>query len=535
MSKMLCCEYCGTVFDSRKGACPLCGSTFFRDAEPENAPAPEKEVSADDILLESGASQPGKAPAERPVAPRKKPAPRATSPDGDEPVDLSFLDGLFGDDAKPAETAPVQEDSPDVTTPDAPAPRKPSAPSPRTAPAPRPRTAPSPRSAPSPRTASAPQPRTHDQSPNPEERPARPQRRPRPEEKPMYAIDKPDTAEQHSAPETGDAPEKKRRRRKGTITTRDKVVCLVLATLVCIMGLFILYRFLRPYLSDSGATEPSTMQTEPPVDLSCRSILVDKTVKLEEIGQNYILEVTLDPVNTTDALAFSTDAPHVVTVTSEGMLTVVSAGTANITITCGNVMAICTVTCEIEEETEPSETTTPTEETEPSETTEPTIAGPESLELNRDDISFDAKGQTVRLTTGDYDDIVTWTSSDTSVVTVENGLVTAVGGGTAYVYARYGNLEVKCIFRCRFEISNDGDGEDDGVSISHTDVSISVDESFSLRLKDAEGNTLEVTWSVDDSSICSVDGNKVTGLKKGKTVVRCTYNGIEYECIVRVR
>ncbi len=526
MSKMLCCEYCGTVFDSHKGACPLCGSTFFRDAEPEKTDVPEREVSTDDILPESDMSQPEKAP----VAPRKKPTPRATTPNGDEPVDLSFLDGLFGEDTKPAEPAPVQEERPDSATPVAPAPRKPSAPSPRTAPAPRPRTAPSPRSAPSPRATSAPQPRTR----NPEDRPARPERRPRPEEKPMYAIDEPDTAEPYSTPDA-DAPEKKRRRKKGTITTRDKVVCLVLATLVCIMGLFILYRFLRPYLSNNEATEPSTMQTEPPADLSCRSILVDKTVKLKEIGQTHILEVTLDPVNTTDALTFSTDAPNVVTVTGEGMLTVVSAGTANITVTCGNVMAICTVTCEIEEETEPSETTEPTEETEPSETTEPTIAGPESLELNRDDISFDAKGQTVQLTTGDYDDIVTWTSSDTSVVTVENGLVTAVGGGTAYVYAKYGDLEAKCIFRCRFESNNTGDGEDDGVTISHTDVSISVDESFNLRLKDAEGNTLEVTWSVDDSSICSADGNKITGLQKGKTVVRCTYNGIEYECIVRVR
>lgn len=516
MSKMQCCEYCGTIFDPKEGSCPICGSTRSHDAEPSAAgePAPEKEVSMDDFLLELGVTKDADQTPEEKSAPRRNTgSPSRGELAGDpeaDPMDLSFLDDLLSPGEQTGEDAGEQAptDAPTAPTPVAPAPRK---------------------AASSPGT--APKSKARPQAEGQADRAARPRRTPRPEDGPTPVP----TGEEADAPRrTGaeEGPGKKSSRKRGTITTRDKIVCLVLATLVCILGLFILYRFLRPHLADNTQTEPSVIQTESTVDLSCRSILVTKTLTLTEVGQTHVLEVTLDPANTTDNLAFSTDAPHVVTVTGEGVLTAVSSGTANITVTCGNVMAICTVTCSIEEQTEPTEATEATEPTE----TESTVTGPESLKLNRDDISFDTKGQTVRLTTGDYDDMVTWSSSDTSVVTVENGLVTAVGGGTAYIYATYGDLEARCIFRCRFESSNGpGEGEDDGITISHTDVSISIDESFTLRLKDAEGNTLEVTWIVDDANICSVAGNKVTGLASGRTVVRCTYNGTEYACIVRVR
>ncbi len=73
------------------------------------------------------------------------------------------------------------------------------------------------------------------------------------------------------------------------------------------------------------------------------------------------------------------------------------------------------------------------------------------------------------------------------------------------------------------------------MTISHSDVTIDVDESFTLRLKDADGNTLDVSWSSSDSSVCTVSGNTVTGVGSGVATVSCTYNGETYRCVVRVR
>lgn len=487
LSKMQCCEYCGTIFDPKQGSCPICGSTRFHAVDSDTGDAAsQKDVSADDFLTE-----PGITPTPEETATTETPRVSVSA----DKAELDCLDELLDD-------GDVSAQSPGTPHPETPATRNP---------------------------ASGAQPardrEVSRQTPRPDNSANAP-RRTRDDVRTGTH-----SASGREVPREPGA-DKKPPRKKGTITTRDKVICLVLATLVCIVGLFILYRFIRPH-TNGRQTEPSQTQTQPEstADLRCRSVVVVKTLTLKEIGQTMVLDVTLEPADTTDALVFSSDTPEVVTVTGEGVLTAVSSGTANITVTCGNVMAICTVTCDIQEETKPTETTVATEETVP---TESTITGPDSLELNREDVSFETKGETVRLTTGDYDDIVTWSSSDTSVVTVENGLVTAVGGGTAYVYAKYGDIEAQCIFRCRFEAGNDPD-EDEDVTISHTDVSIDVDESFTLRLKDADGNTLEVNWVADDASICSVTGNKVTGLAKGRTTVRCTYNNVEYECIVRVR
>ena len=61
------------------------------------------------------------------------------------------------------------------------------------------------------------------------------------------------------------------------------------------------------------------------------------------------------------------------------------------------------------------------------------------------------------------------------------------------------------------------------------------DKAPDFTLKDKDGNVVSANWTASKENICTIDGNKITGLQKGKTVVRCTYNGIEYECIVRVR
>ena len=72
-------------------------------------------------------------------------------------------------------------------------------------------------------------------------------------------------------------------------------------------------------------------------------------------------------------------------------------------------------------------------------------------------------------------------------------------------------------------------------SISHTDVTIKVGESFNLRLKSSEGETASVNWSASKSGIVSVSGNRITGKKSGTVTVSCEFGGKTYKCIVRVK
>lgn len=67
------------------------------------------------------------------------------------------------------------------------------------------------------------------------------------------------------------------------------------------------------------------------------------------------------------------------------------------------------------------------------------------------------------------------------------------------------------------------------------DVTIYRSGTFELELRDATGELMEVDWEVVDSTICSVEGNTVKGLKVGKTTVQVTINGTTYSCIVRVK
>ena len=83
--------------------------------------------------------------------------------------------------------------------------------------------------------------------------------------------------------------------------------------------------------------------------------------------------------------------------------------------------------------------------------------------------------------------------------------------------------------RCNFE-----DVEDAEAVISHTDVTLDVDESFTLRLRDGDGQTLDVTWSAGNSNVCTVDGNTITAVGSGYTEITTTYEGTTYTCIVRV-
>jgi len=73
-----------------------------------------------------------------------------------------------------------------------------------------------------------------------------------------------------------------------------------------------------------------------------------------------------------------------------------------------------------------------------------------SLTLDKTELTFTAAGETAQLTADTKADALNWTSSDESIVSVDtNGLVTAVGPGTATITVSDGkDLSATCTVKC---------------------------------------------------------------------------------------
>ena len=322
------------------------------------------------------------------------------------------------------------------------------------------------------------------------------------------------------------------------------IIALLLAAIVLVTA-YIGIRFFRNRDSLQGilptreTTAAPTETTQPPT-VPCVALSLDNAVvALDEVGQTHQLGLKCTPEGTTDKLFFVSSDPAVATVSEDGLVTAVGSGQAIITITCGEVVRECDIICWFQQET-----TAPT--TQP--TTAPTEAAVLTLDLT--DVSCFKKNEVFNIYAklGEQSvgrSRITWTSSDPKVAKVEKGQVTAVGKGTATITAEYQGQKATCMVRCRFEdaepTQGNQDQEDQGSQTaadwkaSHTDVSISVGETFRLKVTDSAGNTAKAIWTMDLDGIVSIDGRSVTGRTPGTVTLTTTVDGVTMTCIVRVK
>lgn len=318
-------------------------------------------------------------------------------------------------------------------------------------------------------------------------------------------------------------------------------ICVLLFAIIAVV-IYIVLHFFAPSLGTTESSDPlasSTTETttEEPTEeiIPCADIIVSNTVvELDKAGAAHLLNVTTDPVDTTDEVMFVSSDETVATVTPDGKIVAVGPGQAVITVSCGEAEAECRVVCTFE--------TIPDESTDPS--TEPTVSA-DDFKLNREDFTMGKKGETWLLYNGEIPvKQIVWTSDNEKVVTIKDGVVTAVGSGFTTVHGEYNGKKVSCIVRCGsgvgkyVETSSDTQESVTGkYSASRSDVTLYLNgtKSFELKLLDSDNNPVDVIWSVEDATICSVTGNTVTGLKAGTTKVFVTYEGEPCECTVRVK
>lgn len=200
-------------------------------------------------------------------------------------------------------------------------------------------------------------------------------------------------------------------------------------------------------------TEPTEV-TEAGVPCTGLS-LVASMDKLEFAGQNWRLMVKTEPEDTTDVVTFSSGDESVVTVDEYGRVTAVGEGETQILITCGEKRLETPAVVKFNTGTTEETTAAPAEGTSGTATGNGTVATPSSgvLKLKKTDITFSVRGVyiTLELENGISPESVKWSTSDSSVATVYNGNVTALGKGVCVIRAEYEGQVAECVVRCNFK------------------------------------------------------------------------------------
>ncbi len=157
--------------------------------------------------------------------------------------------------------------------------------------------------------------------------------------------------------------------------------------------------------------------TEKTVPVTVREMTLKEESLTLGVGGTYQLTAEVAPKNS--SLTWSSSNIKVASVSSNGLVNARSAGTATITVKCGNIEDSCEVT----------------------------VLAVKKLTIDKTKLELAVGDTPVALvaTVDPAEATVLWSSSDEKVATVdENGVVTPVAGGTATITAKCGNKSVTC-------------------------------------------------------------------------------------------
>lgn len=157
-----------------------------------------------------------------------------------------------------------------------------------------------------------------------------------------------------------------------------------------------------------------------------------------------------------------------------------------------------------------------------------------NIELNKTELTL-LKGESVKIVakidpTDVTDSTVIWTSSNPNVATVENGLVTAVGGGECDIVATTHNgLEARC--HVSVPVSPES------ISFEAAEVTVLLGDKVTLTpiLSPEDVTEKALVWATSDANVATVEDGVVTCVGLGEaTITATTVNNLTAECKVIV-
>ena len=258
-----------------------------------------------------------------------------------------------------------------------------------------------------------------------------------------------------------------------------------------------------------GKTATCEITVNPAPQVATTITLDETSLALTEGGEAVTLTATVydqdGEVMTGQTLEWTSGNTEVVTV-SGGVVTIVGAGQTTITVKVAdtNVQATCLVTVA-------SSTVAVT-----------------GVSLNTSSVNLTV-GNTITLTEtiepeNATNKNVTWSTSNDEVVTVENGVVTAVGAGTATITVTTvdGNFKAECAVTVKAATV-----DVESVSLNITEKTLEIDGTVTLTATISPENATNknVTWSTSDDKVATVENGVVTAIGAGTATITVTTEG----------
>ena len=135
---------------------------------------------------------------------------------------------------------------------------------------------------------------------------------------------------------------------------------------------------------------------------------------------------------------------------------------------------------------------------------------------------------TATLTPADATDVVIWTTDAESVATVKNGVVTAVGTGTATITATAGSFSATCAVTVSAVPAT-------GIKLDQTSLTLKQYATETLTATITPENTTDkLTWSSSDVKVATVTDGVVKGVAKGTATITATVGAFNATCEVTV-
>ncbi|MBR3980016.1 MAG: Ig-like domain-containing protein [Bacteroidales bacterium] len=228
-------------------------------------------------------------------------------------------------------------------------------------------------------------------------------------------------------------------------------------------------------------------------------------------GEKAQMSYSLTPSNAcVKSVTYSSSDKSVATVSETGEVTALTTkGYSDITISVNDGFSVKTAVCRVNVSKD--------------------CSGDITLSLNKSSLAL-VKGQYEQLiatiTPNDEcteNNVVTWTSSNTQVATVSNGIVNAVGVGPVTITATTtGNGVTEAT--CTVNVSSDCNSGAVEVVMSETEKTIYKTSTLKLTAEITTNNPCdeEILWSSSDETVATVEDGQITPLKYGTTVIRAT-------------
>ena len=125
---------------------------------------------------------------------------------------------------------------------------------------------------------------------------------------------------------------------------------------------------------------------------------------------------------------------------------------------------------------------------------------------------------------------LTWLSTDESVATVKDGVITAVAKGTATIYALIGEVEASC------DVSVT-DSPVKSITLDKTELALFVGDTATLTatVEPESAAALAIDWFSSNEEIASVNSKgEVTAIKAGTVTITAKIESVEAKCSVTI-